>query len=133
MTQFYELESDAMKLELIESMKVVISIGSAGDLYTTSDYEIIENLNRQYCWYNQFRWDDVLHYWDEFSESFLEQIIDESLQYGIEEGYGEHPKEVDEEIIKAAQELWSVEELPTAEDIIYHFEWREEKKERLIV
>ena len=47
---------------------------------------------------------------------------------GLKKGYNEHQREIDEEITKAAQVLWNVEELPTVEDIIYHFHWREERK-----
>lgn len=113
---FYEMLPEQVEYVLYSAVESVLAIGSVNAAfpnYTRKDTEVIDR---------QTEIESVLSYWDELSEGFRKQIIqqaiEESFEYGFDSGINNTYSELD---LKQIEAFWNQEKL-TADDIKQHIE-----------
>lgn len=113
---FYEMLPEQVEYVLYSAVESVLAIGSVNAAfpnYTRKDTEVIDR---------QTEIESVLSYWDELSEGFRKQIIQqaigESFEYGFDSGINNTYSELD---LKQIEAFWNQEKL-TADDIKQHIE-----------
>jgi len=113
---FYQMLPEQVEYVLYSAIESVLAIGSvdaAFPNYTKKDTEVIDR---------QSDMEGTLNYWDELSEGFQKQIIqqaiEESFEYGFDSGINNTYSELD---LKQIESFWKQERL-TADDIKRHIE-----------